>query len=508
MRKAIWWREAPLSDTGVLVLFGLGVVLLHILVNGQYGFHRDELLTFDNAQHLAWGYVVYGPVTAVLGRVELVLLGNSLTGFRFFPAMTQGVVLVLSGLIARELGGRREAQLVTATAVAIGGPSLYSGASLSYTTFDYLWWVAVAYFVARLLRSEDARWWVAIGVAIGLGMLTKYTMAFLVLCVLGGMLLTPARRFLKSGWFWCGIGLALLMMMPNLIWQFRHDFASFAYMKSIHTRDIGWGWTNNFLLDQLWKCTNSVTTPLWCAGLWYLFATKEGEQRRMLGWMYVIPLAALFAARGRDYYLAPAYPMLLAAGAVWGEKWVSTLTAPAAGRVRRVVWQTFAVGGLIAAALTLPIAPLGSAWWRVADGANGGNFNMEVGWPELAATVANIRATLPAEDQAALGVLAGDEGGTGAINLYGPAYGLPTAISGMNSNWMRGYGNPPPQTVITLELKRDVLDRIFGSCELAGRVTNPWGIENTTIKGYEDIFICRHPREPWPEFWKHFRYYG
>jgi hypothetical protein len=507
MRKPFFRREAILSDTGVLILFGLGVVSLHILVNGEYGFHRDELLTFTNAQHLAWGYVVYPPVTAVLGRAELALFGTSLTGFRFFPALAQGIVLVLSGLMARELGGQSEGQLVAATAVAIGGASLFSGASLSYTTFDYLWWVVVAYFVVRLLRSEDPRWWVAIGPAIGFGMLTKYTMAFLVLGVVGGMLLTPARRFLKSPWLWCGVVLALLMMLPNLIWQFHHDFASFAYMKSIHNRDIGWGWTDNFLLDQLWKSQNPVTAPLWFAGLWYLFATKEGERQQMLGWMYAIPLAALFAARGRDYYLAPAYPMLLAAGAVWGEAWVKTLSVRAARIVRRVTWRSFAVGGLIAAAFTLPIAPLGTMWWQVADGANG-NFNMEIGWPELAATVAKIRTTLPAEDQATVGILAGDEGETGAINLYGPRYCLPTAISGMNSNWMRGYGNPPPQTLITLGLKRDFLDRNFATCEIAGRLTNPWGIENTAIKGYEDIFVCRHLREPWPEFWKHFRYYG
>ncbi len=507
MRKAVYWREAVTSDTGVLVLLGLGVVLLHVLVNGRYGFHRDELLTFDNAQHLAWGYVVYGPVTAVLGRVELELFGTSLRGFRFFPALTQGVVIVLTGLIARALGGRREAQLVASVAVAIGGASLFSGSSLSYTTFDYLWWEVVALFVACLLRSDEPRWWVAIGGAVGLGMLTKYTMAFLVIGIVGGMLLTRARQYLRSGWFWCGVSLALLMMLPNMIWQFQHDFATFAYLKSIHTRDIGWGWTNNFLLNQLWMSTNVVTMPLWCAGLWYLFATREGERQRMLGWMYVIPLAALYVARGRDYYLAPAYPMLLAAGAVGGEEWASTLSTRAARIVRRVTWRSYAVGGLITAALTMPVAPLGSAWWHVADGANG-NFNMEIGWPELAATVAKVRAALPAQDQKAVGILAGDEGETGAINLYGPAYGLPAAISGMNSNWMRGYGTPPPQTVIALGLKRDFLDRNFTTCEMAGRVTNRWGIENMTIKGYEEIYVCRQLRGTWPEFWKHFRYYG
>ncbi len=143
----------------------------------------------------------------------------------------------------------------------------------------------------------------------------------------------------------------------------------------------------------------------------------------------------------------------------------------------------------------------------MADSVNG-NFNMEIGWPELAETVAAIRAALPAEEQTRLGILAGDEGETGAINLYGPKYGLPSAISGMNSNWMRGYGDPPPQTVITLGLKRDVLDPIFGSCTWAGRFTNRYGIENTTIDGYDDVFVCRNIRRPWPEFWKHFRYYG
>jgi hypothetical protein len=165
------------------------------------------------------------------------------------------------------------------------------------------------------------------------------------------------------------------------------------------------------------------------------------------------------------------------------------------------------ISGLICAALVLPIAPIGTAWWHIADDVNG-NFNMEVGWPELAATVAGIRAGLPTADQNQLGILAGDEGEMGAIDLYGPALGLPPAISGMNSNWMRGYPSPPPSTLITLGLTHDVLDPIFASCELAGHVVIPYDIENIAVKGHSEIFVCRHMRTPWPEFWKHFRYYG
>ena len=500
-------QSAAARDIWILVTVALANVLLHTLVNAKYGFHRDELLTLDNARHLAWGYVVYPPLTPFLGRVSLELFGTSLKGFRFFAALSQGLVLLFTGLAARELGGKREAQLVAALAVAIGGDSLVHGSFLSYTSFDYTCWVLVAYFVIRLLKSDDPRWWLAIGAAIGLGMMAKYAMAFLALGVVGGVLLTPARRYLRSPWLWCGTALAILVMLPNMIWQVQHQFVSLEFLKSIHARDIQRGWTDYFLLNQLWKNSSPVTVPIWGAGLWYLFGVAEGKRYRMLGWMYVIPLLAFLVARGRDYYLAPAYPMLLAAGAVWGECWLSSLNPRSAFTVRQITWRSFAVAGLSTAALTLPIAPLNSAWWRVANQVNG-IFDSQVGWPDAVEKVARVRDSLPAQDQATLGILAGDDGEAGAVNLYGPAYGLPRAISGMNSNWLRGYGDPPPQTVIVVGEHRDFVERAFESCELAGRLTNRYGIENSSIDGYAEVFVCRHLREPWPEFWAHFRYYG
>jgi len=456
---------------------------------------------------LEWGYVVYPPMTAFLGRVELILFGTSLRGFRFFAAVAQGLVMILAGLAARELGGKREAQILAALAIAATGHSLFSGSFMSYSSFDYLWWVLAAYFVIRLLKSDDSRWWVAIGAAIGLGMMTKYTMGFLVLGVVGGVLLTPARRYLKSPWLWWGAAAAILVVLPNIVWQIQHHFIAFEFMKSIHARDIRWGWTDFFLLGQLWRATNAATVPLWCAGLWYFFAVPDGKRYRLLGWMYVIPLLAFLFARGRDYYLAPAYPMLLAAGAVWGEQWVRSLSTRSALTVRQIAWTVLAVNGVAYAAVTLPVAPLNSVWWHVAERMNG-NFNYEIGWPEMVETVAKIRDSLPAQDQARLGILASDEGEAGAVNLYGPAYGLPTAISGMNSNWLRGYGDPPPETVILIGWHRDFGEQNFESCELAGHLTNRYGIVNNSIDGYADVFVCRHLRQPWPQFWEHFRYYG
>jgi hypothetical protein len=496
------------SDAGVLLGIACAMVLLRIAINGQYGFHRDELLSYSNALHLDWGYLAYPPITAVLARVELELFGTSLRGFRFFAAVAQALAVVLAGLAVRELGGKREAQLLAAFATAIIGPSLVHGSFFSYTSFDFPCWILVAYFVIRLLKSEDPRWWLAIGAAVGIGMMAKYSMVFLVLGVLGGLLLTPARRYFRNPWLWCGAGVALLIMSPNIVWQIRHQFVSLAYLKSIHVRDVAIGWTDYFLLNQLWKNANPVTLPVWLAGLWYLFATAEGKRYRMLGWMYVIPLVIFFVVRGRDHYLAPAYPMLLAAGAVWGEQWVRSLEPRAALIVRRNAWISLAVASACTAAMTLPIAPLNSTWWRLADQVNGSNFNSQVGWPDMVAEVAKVRDALPAEERAKVGVLAGDEGEAGAVNLYGPSYGLPTAISGMNSNWLRGYGDPPPETVIVLGEHRDFVDRNFESCMLAGRLSNRYGIANRSVANWDEIFVCRGLRQSWPEFWKDFQYYG
>lgn len=501
------WQAVLHSDVGILALIALASVLLRTLVNGQYGFHRDELLTFSNARHLEWGYVPYPPMTAFLARVELELFGASLRGFRLFGAVAQSLMMLFAGLSAREFGGKREAQVVTALAAGIGGVTLVHGSFYSYTSFDQLFWTLAAYFVIRLLKSENPRWWLAIGASIGLGMMAKYSIAFFTVGILGGLLVTPARRYLKSSWFWCGIAMALLIMLPNIVWQVQHHFVSLAYLRSIHARDVANGSTDYFLPNQFWKTANSVTVPLWLAGLWSLFRRPEGKRYSMLGWMYVMTLVAFLVAKGRDYYLAPAYPMLIAAGAAWGEQWLGSLSAHAAMDLRRTAWITLLTATLCASALTLPVAPLNSTWWRVANHVNG-NFDSEVGWPDVVETVARIRDSLPAEERAHVGILAGDEGEAGAINLYGPAHGLPTAISGMNSNWYRGYGDPPPQTVITLGEHRDFLDQTFESCVLAGHATNRYGIVNSSLAGWDEIFVCRRLRWPWPDFWKHFQYYG
>lgn len=252
--------------------------------------------------------------------------------------------------------------------------------------------------------------------------------------------------------------------------------------------------------------TSCVTVPIWIAGLYFLFFKPEGKHYRMIGWMYLIPLAILLIARGRPYYLAPAYPVLLAVGAVWGERWLETLSAAAARTLPRVVRTSLMIAGIAVAALVLPLAPAGSRWWKIADALNT-NFNEEFGWREMTDAVLRVRDSLPPDD-APVGVLAGDAGEAAAINLYGRGHGLPEVISGGNSHWLRGYGNPPPKTLITAGFLRADLETVFESCELAGHFAIPYGIENSAIGDRLDIFVCRGPREPWHVFWKRFHWFG
>ncbi len=507
MENSRTWRRFVFGDIGILLLMALALLLLHVLTNGLYGFHRDELATLDDARHLDWGYVVYPPVTPFIARIALELFRPSLVGVRLFAALSQSIAIVLAGLMTRDLGGSSLAQVVSALAVAIAPVSLSQGALFMYVAFDYLWWVMTAYFVIRLLKSKDPRWWLAIGAAIGLGMMTKFTMAFFVAGIVGGVVLTQARRYLTSPWLWEGVALSLLIFLPNLVWQIQHDFISLEFLGSIHARDVEEGRAEGYLLEQLFLTVNLFTVPVWLMGLYYYFAKPDGKRYRLLGWMYVIPFALFLLAQGRGYYLAPAYPMLLAAGTVVWDGWRVSLAGWKSRAVLAITWIALALGGLLSAALVLPISPVNSALWSTVDQIHE-IYRDQVGWQELTETVAEIYAGLPAEDKPRAGILAGNYGEAGAINLYGPAYGLPRAISGINSYWLRGYGDPPPQTLIVLGHQQKDVNLIFESCSLVARVTNRHNIANEETTDYPGIFVCRGLRKPWREFWKDYRHFG
>jgi hypothetical protein len=496
-----------------LILIGLAatVLVLHLLTSGRYGFHRDELQFLSDGRHLDWGFVVYPPLTSFLARISFILFGPSLVGLRLFAVLAQACSIVVSGLMAREFGGRRLAQLLAAITVALTPISIHYGTELIYSSFDYLWWLVAAYGIIRLLSSDDSRWWLLIGIALGLGLETKYTIASLILGIFGAMAFTPARRYFYSRWFWTGAGIAMLIALPNILWQFQNHFISAHWMHSIHARDLGLGRDRSFIPEQFILTVNLATVPLWLTGL---ASCWRSPQFRPIAWLYLIPLLFMFVTHARGYYVAPLYPMLLAMGAVTAERWLPTLKTSS----RYLVETAFITGTAAYAIFTIfwvvPVASSGPIY-RFAMSHNV-DLRDEVGWEELVQTVAKIRNSIqndaakdPPGHTRTIGVLVGNYGENGAIELYGPQYGLPAPISATNSSWVRGYATPTPDTLIVLGLTQEAANGWFPDCRIAATFKNSEGIENQeTDPVRSSILVCGPPRLPWPQFWKAFRSFG
>ena len=490
------------TEMATLLAIAGAVALLHLFTNGRYGFHRDELQFLSDARHLDWGFVAYPPVTPLLERIGLEMFGVSLVGLRLFSVIAQSAAIVLAGLMARELGGKRLAQVASAVSVALSPLPLFEGTEFQYSSFDYLWWVWIAYLVVRLLQSGDARWWVGIGAVLGLGLETKYTILFYIVGILGGMVLTPARRFFRTRWFWMGVGIALLLFAPNFLWQGRHGFISQQFLQHIHARDVGEGRAKGFLWQQVVICANLCATPLWLAGL---IALLRSPRYRMLGWMYLIPFALFLIGNGRSYYLAAAYPMLFAMGGVVAERWVAGQRRWGVA-LQAAYFAAVALCGALFIAILVPVAsggPLKSFALK-----NNEDLREEIGWDELVKAVARVRDTLPATQQQSVGVIAQNYGEQGAIEILGPVYRLPTPIGLTNSAWLRGYPTPQPTPLIVVGFSRESAEKAFSGCRLAGRNANREGVRNEESQYHADIFVCDAPRLPWPEFWRKFQSYG
>jgi hypothetical protein len=501
-------KAAPSMATGtgdrlILAAIAATFALFHILTNGRYGFHRDELQFLSDARHLDWGFVAYPPFTPFIESVSMHLFGLSLIGLRLASVLAQAAVVIVSGLMARDLGGNRLAQVTTALAVGMSPLPIFEATEFQYTSFGIFWWVLAAWFTIRLLKTENPRWWLAIGAALGFGLLTKYAIAFFIAGLLAGLVLTRTRRYFTSPWFWGGVGIALLLFSPNLIWLARHDFISYHFLQHIHARDVGEGRAEGFLKGQFLGNVNLFAAPVWVLGLIAFFADRH---YRMLAWMYMVPVFLFWAGKGRFYYVAEAYPPLLAMGAVTAERWLA----------RRRTWQRitvetvfftglFAVGAYIIAML-VPVASSGRLRNFALD--KSPDLREEIGWEELVRTVASIRDSLPPDQQAHLGITVGNYGEQGAIEILGPAYHLPPPISTTNSAWLRGYPSPPPTTIIALGISQKQADTIFTGCRLAGHNGNSEGVKNEESKYHPDIFVCGPPRKPWPVLWKEHQDFG
>jgi hypothetical protein len=452
------WRWLE-TDEAVAVSFALAACLMHFLWNGRYGYFRDELYYAACGQHLAWGYVDQAPLIAVVARVSRWLFGDSLRALRFFPALSSGAKILLTGWIVRELGGRRYAQILAATAMLLCPIYLTMDNFLSMNAFEPVFWMLCVAISLRIIRTGNSRLWLLFGVVAGIGILNKHSMLIFGLALVLGLAVSRQRAMLRTPWVWLGACIAFLIFLPNFLWEMRNHWPTIEILRNvdrIKNTHVTWA---QFILQQAFL-VHPVAAPICIAGLWFFLRSRQGQAFLFLGWTYFFLLAEFLIFRGRIYYLAPIYPMLFAAGAVAIEAWIGNY-----GRnwVKAAVLVPLVFGGFVAAPLALPILPLDAAaayakFWDVdrvqvekePSGKLPQMYADMMGWPQQAETVAGVFRSLSPADQTRVAILTKNYGQAGAIDYFGPALGLPHAISGHNNYYLWGPQKYTGEVVIAV----------------------------------------------------------
>jgi hypothetical protein len=492
---------------GALLAVALAKLVLHATAITRYGYFRDELYYLVCAQHPAAGYVDQPPLSIwILGLVRA-LLGDSLVAIRLLPALAGAATVFLTGRIARELGGGRFAQVLGALAALIAPVFLGTDHFYSMNTFDLLIWTLAAFLALRALTTGSPRHWLLLGVVLGLGLLNKISVMWLVAGLAAGILFSPGRRVLLTRWPWCAAGIALLLFAPHVAWQVQHGWPTLEFMRNATGRKMAGVSPAEFIAGQVLSM-NPVTLPLWLCGLLWLLFSRAGRTARPLGVMYLAVAAFLMAGgRSRASYLAPAYVSLFAAGAVAIER----ATAGRARALRATATVLVLVMGMVALPLALPVLPVDTyiRYAKALGMAPSTEENQRVGllpqhyadmfgWEELVDEVEKAWRSLSPEEQAQCSIFAQNYGEAGAITVLGRRRDLPPALSGHNSFWLWGPGRRSGEVMIVVGGDLEDNQRVFRDLTLAGTVRSKYSMP------YEQdmpIYIGRGLRIPVSELW-------
>lgn len=484
----------------------IATLLLHVAFAGRYGYFRDELYYMVGGERLAFGYADYAPWTALVAGASRALLGDSLLAIRLLSALAGAATVFATAWMARELGGGRFAQVLAGTTVLFAPLFRITAHMLSPIPFDVLWWTLAFALWLRLLRRDDARLFVAIGVVAGIGLETKPAMLLFGLGLAVGLAATPERRYLKSRPLWLGGALALALYAPNLWWQATHGWPTFAYVAGLG-ESLAFSNPVGRLANELLLGLHPLSWPIAGAGL--VFALRaDGRRYRSLGIACAFLYALLLARRGKAYYFAPLHPPLLALGAYALER-----TALRTRRARTAALAWIAGVGLVALPMALPILPIPAllAYSAALGQTRHGSFTGEtqrlplhfadmLGWPELVAEVARVYDGLDPAQRERTVIFARFFGEAAAIDVLGDAHGLPDARSADMNYYFWGPGETEPETLVLVGVSRERADALCERVELAAVHEQPLAL---APEQRVPIRVCsglRRPlREAWPE---------
>ena len=487
----------------IAVILALANFLMHVYFNNRYGYFRDEFDYISCGDHLAWGYVDQPPLIPLLIHICRALLGDSLRSIRFIPALASSLLIVQTAAIARELGGRRYALLLSAVCALIAPQYLSNGSLLGTNCLEPNLWMGCAYFAILAIQGNGPRYWLWFGVLAGLGLEEKYSIALFGLGIVVGLLLTEQRRIFLNKWIWLGGLAALLIFLPNVLWNIKYDWPFVQLIRGVRAegRDVVLGPFPYFFQQTL--LVNPLTAPIWLAGLFALLFSMRFKPYRALGWCYLVCYTVFFMLHGKNYYLAPVYPMLLASGAVviesaihrtanagphrrWLKLVIALVLLASGAHLTPVVVPVLSPDGFLAYTKYLPFK-LPVMEHAHARAALPQWYSDQFGWKEIVDETAVAWNRIPAAERQGCGIFAQDYGQAGAIDFFGRRAGLPPALSGHQTYFLWGPRGYSGNCMIVLDDRREVLERLWEHVEYVGAsADNPYALEKQI-----DVFLCK-----------------
>jgi hypothetical protein len=489
-----------------ILIFVFIKIGLNLLAIAHFGFHRDEFLHLVLADHLAWGYKEVPPFIAVLAKVSSVVFGDSVFAARMFPTIFSGLIIWFTGLITVELGGKKFAVALACLALIFSPAFAASGYLFQPVVFDQFWWVIAVWLLTKYSNTSSVKYLYWLGVVVGLGILTKYSMAFFTFALIFGLLISKQRKMLQNRHMIGAAIIAIIIFMPNLIWQFQHHMPVFTHMKTLQKEQLDFNKPSEFIKQEL--MVNGITVFLWLTGLIFLLLSFRLHKFQYLAIAFVLIFTFLMVMNGKSYYLFGAYPMLFAAGAFGFERWLK-----ASGyALRGLAIALFTLPNLLLFPLVLPVLPLNqtldafsfanknlpflrflSTWEDHKLHSTSQDYADMLGWDEMAAKVAKAWQSLTPEQQKYTQIFADNYGEAGAIHHYGKQYHLPDVISLNSSFTLWAPDNLDGQYIIYVDDQGGGNIKTFASAlesySKFGEVENALAREKGTA-----IFILVHPK--------------
>jgi 4-amino-4-deoxy-L-arabinose transferase-like glycosyltransferase len=435
------------TESVLIAVFSTAALLVHLLTNARYGYFRDELYYLACARHLDFGYVDQPPLSILLLRLSQLFLGDSIFAIRLLPALAGAAIVALTGLIVREMGGQTWAVALACAATLSALFYLAVGNFFSMNAFEPLFWMGIVYLLVRIINGGAPTLWLWFGALLGLGIENKHSTVFFAVGILVALLLTPERRHFAQKWIWLGGLLAFALALPNIVWEARYHWPTYELLSNIAHSNKNVALSPVEFIAQQINFMNPATLPLWLGGLVWLFGSRAGRRYCAVGIVYLVTLAEFIILHGKGYYLAPAYPMLFAAGGVAIErvfavrlKWLKpallAMILLAGALFAPVIVPILSPDKLVGYMRAIHFEPPRTETSHTATLPQ--VFADQFGWPEMVGSVAHVYHHLQPEDQKRAAIFCQNYGEAGAIDFFGPKLGLPPVISGHQNYFFWG----------------------------------------------------------------------